>query len=115
MSPSSHPHSPGQLVLLEPGMRTIQGFSLGSGSIVSLPLWRSAESIQISLMGRQGGGGQPAGPETSLSHVISAISTNSRLRIRLTSLVGREAAGMYGPGLFGSGMIPASIGGRVIG
>ena len=46
---------------------------------------------------RAGAGGRPGICGRSSSMEISAISTNSRSRIRLTSLEGREAAGLNVP------------------
>ena len=46
---------------------------------------------------RAGAGGRPGICGRSSSMEISAISTNSRSRIRFTNQGGREAAGLYIP------------------
>ena len=60
--------------------------------------------------GRAGAGRRfvPAGGSSSM--VISAISTKSRSRIRLTTLDGRDAAGLKGP-LFERSELPSEPGG----
>ena len=59
-----------------------------------------------------GAGGQPGSLGVTSSVAMSAISTNSKSRIRLTSFVGRAAVGLNGPGVemaeggVGSGSLP---------
>ena len=48
---------------------------------------------------RAGAGGRPGSLGDGSSVVISAISTNSRSRIFLTSFVGKDAVGLNGPGV----------------
>ena len=53
---------------------------------------------EMSVTGsRAGAGGRPE-PWRSSSTVTSAISTNSKSRIRFPTLAGRDAAGLNGPG-----------------
>ena len=54
----------------------------------------------MSVMGSLGGWGRPGIVEDRSSDVISAISTKSRLSIRLTIFDGNAASGLNGPGAF---------------
>ena len=55
---------------------------------------------EMLVMGsRAGAGGRPGSLGVISSVVMSAISTNSKSRICLTSFVGRAAVGLNGPGV----------------
>ena len=55
---------------------------------------------EMSVMGSlAGGGGRPGGWGVSRSEVTSDISRKSRSRIFLTTLCGRDAVGLKGPGV----------------
>ena len=68
---------------------------------------------EMSVIGGRAGGGARPGTWGGASLVVSSdISTNSKSRIFLTTLGGRDAAGLYGPWApMGSGTIG---GGRVL-
>ena len=54
----------------------------------------------MSVMGALGGFWRPGTAGGGSSDEISAISTNSNARMRRTSLEGRDAPGVEGPGLW---------------
>ena len=71
---------------------------------------RSTHCEILEMGSRAGAGGRPGSLEGASSTVISAISTNSRSKIRLTNLAGRAAVGLKGPGeeMAGVGMVRGS-------
>ena len=71
---------------------------------------RSTHWEMLVMGSRAGAGGRPGTLGIASSVVMSAISTNSKSRIRLTSFVGRAAVGLNGPGV---GM--AEVGGWGVG
>lgn len=60
---------------------------------------RSTHWEMLVIGSRAGAGGRPGSLGVTSSVVMSAISTNSKSRIRLTSFVGRAAVGLNGPGV----------------
>ena len=65
---------------------------------------RSTHCEMLVMGSRAGAGGRPDSVGGASSVVMSAISTNSRSRIRFTSLVGRDAMGLNGPGVWKGGL-----------
>ncbi len=70
---------------------------------------------EMSVTGRRGGCGRPGAGEPKSSLVTSDISTNSRLSMRFTILVGRHTTAEYGPGAFSSSGRGLGVGAGVSG